>query len=150
MSDAIEVHDAAVTRMLARARMRQDEVLRKELVEIGDEVAVEVRAAAPRSGAHRGRGATLADSFKTRSRANSVTVSSNKPYAAIMEAGGTTPAHDITPKKAGALAFNGTVTKLVHHPGAHYEGKHFAAETARRVGRRVDERVASAVARSFE
>ena len=44
------------------------------------------------------------------------------PYAAIQEYGGTTPAHDILPIKAKALAFAGTggqvFARRVHHPGS--------------------------------
>lgn len=40
------------------------------------------------------------------------------PYAAIQELGGTTPAHDIVPVKARALAFAGGFARRVHHPGA--------------------------------
>ena len=40
------------------------------------------------------------------------------PYAAIQEYGGTTPAHDIVPVKARALAFAGVFATRVHHPGS--------------------------------
>ena len=44
------------------------------------------------------------------------------PYAAIQEYGGRTPAHDIVPVKALALAFVGagglTFARRVHHPGS--------------------------------
>lgn len=146
----LNVDDRDVLEMLARARLRQDPLLREELVKIGVVVEGHLKAKAPRSRNHRGRGKPLADSFATRSLATKVVVRSYKPYAAIMEAGGTTPAHDIKPKKAGALAFNGTVTKLVHHPGATYEGKHFAAEVAREDGPLIEEMLGQAVTRSFK
>ena len=57
--------------------------------------------------------------------ASTVTVeltSAGVPYAAIQEHGGRTPAHDIVPVKALALAFaglGGTVfARRVHHPGS--------------------------------
>ena len=57
--------------------------------------------------------------------ASTVTVelsSTGVPYAAIQEYGGRTPAHDIVPVKARALAFaggSGTVfARRVHHPGS--------------------------------
>ncbi len=44
------------------------------------------------------------------------------PYAAIQEFGGQTPAHDIAPIKAQALAFAGiggqVFARRVHHPGS--------------------------------
>ncbi len=53
----------------------------------------------------------------------SVGVGSNGvPYAAIQEYGGRTPAHDIVPVKAQALAFAGgggaVFARRVHHPGS--------------------------------
>lgn len=145
----LDVDDAEVIDMLARARLRQDPLLREELVVIGGIVQGHLKASAPKGRNHRGRGASLADSFKIRSRPSSVVVSSYKPYAAIMEAGGETPPHDIKPKKAMALAFNGVFAKIVHHPGAAYAGKHFAAKVAREDGALIAERLARAVDRSF-
>ena len=49
-------------------------------------------------------------------------VGSDLPYAAIQEYGGRTPAHDIVPVKAQALAFAGAggvvFARRVHHPGS--------------------------------
>ena len=44
--------------------------------------------------------------------------STGVPYAAIQEYGGTTPAHDIVPVKARALAFACGFAARVHHPGS--------------------------------
>lgn len=44
--------------------------------------------------------------------------STGVPYAAIQEEGGQTPAHDILPIKARALAFAGVFAARVHHPGS--------------------------------
>lgn len=145
----IDVDNAEVLAMLARARLRQDPLLRAELVAIGHVVEGHVKAAAPRSPNHRGKGVPLADSFKTRSLATQVVVRSYKPYAAIMEAGGTTPPHEITAKRAGGLSFNGMVRKRVMHPGATYIGKHFARDVARRDGDLITAQLAVAVSRSF-
>lgn len=45
-------------------------------------------------------------------------VSTGVPYAAIQERGGTTPARDLVPVKAHALAFAGGFAARVHHPGS--------------------------------
>lgn len=159
----VNVDDLEVLQMLAKARLRQDPLLRRELVEIGGIVEGHLKAKAPRSKNHRGRGKPLADSFATRSFPTSVVVRSYKPYAAIMEAGGTTPPHEIKPKKAHALAFSGSgssrkfvgwyvqkqFARSVHHPGAHYAGKHFAAQVAREDGELITAKLAAAVTRSF-
>lgn len=146
----VEADIAPVMRKLARARLDQDTALRKSLVRLGDRVAGHLKTQAPRSAKHRGRGKPLADSFATRSFPTSVVVRSYKPYAAIMEVGGTTPAHDIVPRKASVLAFNGVFAKSVHHPGARYAGKHYAANVARKDGPMIVEELARAVMRTFD
>jgi len=62
-----------------------------------------------------------------RSSKSSVTgrVHSKAPQAAILEFGGTIPAHDILPKTAQALAFMGSAGQVfaarVHHPASHID-----------------------------
>lgn len=50
-------------------------------------------------------------------------------YAGIQEFGGRTPAHDIVPKRAGALAFlmggKQVFAKIVHHPGSNIPERSF-------------------------
>ncbi|RBP03810.1 hypothetical protein DFR50_14258 [Roseiarcus fermentans] len=49
-------------------------------------------------------------------------VRSGSPLAHLLELGASTPAHDILPKAAAALAFDGSAgqvfASIVHHPGA--------------------------------
>jgi hypothetical protein len=51
------------------------------------------------------------------------------PYAAILEWGGTIPAHDIMPDTAQALAFlmdgEQVLAKLVHHPATTIQARYF-------------------------
>ncbi|MDR1149651.1 MAG: phage virion morphogenesis protein [Spirochaetaceae bacterium] len=47
----------------------------------------------------------------------SAIVSSNMVYARIHQEGGKTKAHDIRPRNAKALRFNGICRRLVRHPG---------------------------------
>jgi phage gpG-like protein len=65
-----------------------------------------------------------------------VFVSSDVKYAMIQEYGGTTPAHDIVPDKAKALAFlsgGGLVfARRVHHPGSVKARPRRCIATARR------------------
>jgi phage virion morphogenesis protein len=48
----------------------------------------------------------------------SAIVGSNMVYARIHQEGGRTKAHDIKPRNAKALRFNGICRRLVHHPGS--------------------------------
>jgi phage gpG-like protein len=62
-------------------------------------------------------------------------VSSDVPYAAIHEYGGKTPAHDIVPVGAKALAFMAggkmRFAKIVHHPGSTMPERSFMRSSLR-------------------
>lgn len=60
----------------------------------------------------------LAASIQSSADNDFARIGSNKPYAAIHQLGGKTPAHTILPKHKQALAFGGIVRKSVHHPGS--------------------------------
>lgn len=69
----------------------------------------------------------LASSVEGRSDATSATVGTNLVYAAIHQLGGTTRAHTITARKAGALRFGGIFRRSVHHPGSKIPARPFLA-----------------------
>jgi phage gpG-like protein len=48
----------------------------------------------------------------------SAIIGSNLVYSRIHQEGGRTKAHDIKPRNAKALRFNGIYRRLVHHPGS--------------------------------
>jgi phage virion morphogenesis protein len=48
----------------------------------------------------------------------SAIIGSNMVYTRIHQEGGKTTAHDIRPRNAKALRFNGIYRRLVHHPGS--------------------------------
>lgn len=58
------------------------------------------------------------------------------PYAAILEQGGKTAAHDILPDKARALAFmvggKQLFARRIHHPGSHFEPRLYLASALER------------------
>ena len=74
---------------------------------------------------------------------------SDLPYAAIQEHGGTTPAHDIVPVKAQALAFagaGGTVfARRVHHPGSRITGRAPFGRALDALGAEINEGLKAAV-----
>ncbi|MDB5802274.1 MAG: phage capsid and scaffold [Rhodocyclales bacterium] len=67
----------------------------------------------------------LANSFVQRHDATSATVGTNVIYARIQNDGGQTGPHEIRPRYAKALAFNGRVVKKVNHPGSKIPARPF-------------------------
>ncbi len=98
----------------AKMAMLQDELLAKVEANLSGDVL------RTRSGALK---ASIAASLTADpSTVTAAVGSAGVPYAAIQEYGGRTPAHDIVPVKARALAFAGaggtTFARRVHHPGS--------------------------------
>lgn len=75
-------------------------------------------------------------------------------YAAIQEYGGTTPPHDILPKKADALAFMAggklTFAKIVHHPGSHIPAHSFMRGSLAEMAPEITMELKSAVIRGMQ
>ncbi len=71
--------------------------------------------------------ASVVTGFTSDGDAVGASLGSDLAYAAIQEYGGTTPAHDIVPVKARALAFAGAggtaFARRVHHPGSRIPGR---------------------------
>ena len=72
----------------------------------------------------------LAASISTESDGSSAAIGSNKVYAAIHQFGGKTKPHTIKPVKKKALAFGGTVRRIVNHPGSDIPARPFLPVTA--------------------
>lgn len=70
-------------------------------------------------------------------------------YAKIHEFGGTTPAHDIVPKKAEALAFMAggkqVFAKVVHHPGSKMPERSFLRSSLADMAEEITQGLKSAV-----
>ena len=72
----------------------------------------------------------LAASVATDYDARQAVIGSNKEYAAIHQFGGKTKPHTIKPVKKKALAFGGTVRRIVNHPGSDIPARPFLPVTA--------------------
>lgn len=79
--------------------------------------------------------------------------SSGVPYAAILENGGKTAAHEIVAVKAKALAFVAGAAqhfaKKVHHPGSAIKAYHYLSGSLDEISHGAEERLKSAVLRAL-
>ena len=117
---------AQVAEDFLRARAVIDPALQADMAPLGKEALEVERHFTPKGSAHRSRGKTLSDSIYLKVGRLGFQTRTNKSYANIINSGGHTGPHMILPKRKQALAFNGIVTKSVHHPGGHYRAEHFA------------------------
>lgn len=109
MPSAIADADIAA-HLAARAAALQQRLLSKVAADLSGAVLAE------RSGAL--KASVVADLAAGADGVVATIASAGVPYAAIQERGGSTPAHDIVPVKARALAFAGGIAARVHHPGS--------------------------------
>ena len=115
-----------VAEAFLRARAAIDPALQADMAPLGKEALETEKHFTPKGSAHRGRGATLADSIHLKVGRLGFQTRTSKSYANIINSGGQTGPHMILPRRKQALAFNGIVTKIVNHPGGHYRAEHFA------------------------
>ncbi len=139
------VEDAKVRKALVLAIARTDDALKDALGDVAGKVVDDAKRKAPKAANHKDRGKTLAQSIYYRVRANGLYIRSNKKYSAIQEFGGSTSPHEITPKKAKALAFNGIVRTKVNHPGGTIKAKHYIGDAMGENVTWIDSQIAQAL-----
>jgi hypothetical protein len=135
---------------LALARAQVDPTVQAEMAHFGPETLDVEKQLAPKGKRHRDRGKTLAESIYLKVGTLGFQTRTSKRYANIIDRGGVTGAHPILPKRKKALAFNGIVTKSVHHPGSHYRANLFAERTVAVMEPRVTKGLGEAVQASIE